>query len=112
MGATPGPWTAEHRNVSEDGPPTFCGYIMAGPNADIHEREIAVLYGDVDREANARLIAAAPDMLEALKLYIATYVHTQRHPSVTEEATVMRVVESAVAKALAVTPQQPEKDAK
>lgn len=56
---TPGPWCIkDHRNVSE-------GFTIAAPRAnDPFYDGIAHL---VDVEADARLIAAAPDLLEALR---------------------------------------------
>lgn len=43
----------------------FCGYVKI----DAQRRAIAYVYGNTkaEREANARLMAAAPDLLEALK---------------------------------------------
>ena len=62
MSHTPGPWRFETRNCSEPNEePTMVGYIHAP------EREVAVLYGDDSRAENGALIAAAPDMLVALK---------------------------------------------
>jgi hypothetical protein len=52
---TPGPWENDRQTV----------YSVNG----VHEQEIAEVYGNADgnAEANARLIAAAPELLEALK---------------------------------------------
>jgi hypothetical protein len=65
---TPGPW---HVGVSCDGTPAVCvpvppsygsGFVVA------HINRITFKTGvQGDAEANARLIAAAPDMLEALR---------------------------------------------
>ena len=56
MSHTPGPWKVNYRRVTPvDGP-------QDGSN------DICHVYGDEDREiANARLIAAAPQLLEALR---------------------------------------------
>ncbi len=53
----------------------------------------------IEAKANAHLIAAAPDLLAALKLYEATYVTTQRHPTPGQEAICMNAVSTAIAKA-------------
>ncbi len=42
-------------------------YVLAEPNEHGWKPEIAVLYGDDYQDANARLIAAAPELLAALK---------------------------------------------
>jgi len=52
---TPGPWTATGRSV----------------NAEASDRNICVVRFAGDAAANARLIAAAPAMLEALKVAAA-----------------------------------------
>jgi hypothetical protein len=54
---TPGPWASVH---DADG-----DYLIMSPESG---RFIAVTYTDAEQdEANARLIAAAPEMLEALE---------------------------------------------
>jgi hypothetical protein len=65
---TPGPWAfGVHR--SDDGGEDY-GYFVEGATG--HE----ILYFDADdkprTEANARLIAAAPDLLEALEAVVAS----------------------------------------
>lgn len=58
---TPGPWHSVPSMPSEG---FNCWWLMAG------SRNIATIsgyQGDTECEANARLIAAAPDMLEALR---------------------------------------------
>lgn len=67
MAHTPGKWRFELRNVSKKDEPCLVGYIEADT------REVAVLYGDEDRDANGSLIAAAPDLLSALKALFADY---------------------------------------
>lgn len=65
--ATPGPWTFTMRQQKQE----CCGKVMSSigyVKADSDHVEIAVLYkSDERQEANARLIAAAPDLLDALK---------------------------------------------
>ena len=63
--ATPGPWLDGKPNLTE-GPSTESGsHVIYSDN-----REIARVYGDKDLpvKANARLIAAAPELLEALSI--------------------------------------------
>jgi hypothetical protein len=86
---TPGPWI--------DGGPIGKGRWITNDAA----QQIAVVYGAIVRpeaEANARLIAAAPDMLAALQLYDATYASTQTHPTASQEAAVINAVRSVLAK--------------
>ncbi len=59
---TPGPWT--YRQAYDNGEPTAFEVDAGRGNV----ATVATGAGDVDREeANARLIAAAPDLLAALK---------------------------------------------
>ena len=55
---TPGPWTIEIRNGSRH------VSVRAGSSNVI---SIAVVSAGINREANARLIAAAPELLSALE---------------------------------------------
>ena len=67
---TPGPWVYEHRQDSFDG--MFYTQVFTPDNgeavATVHWYPEQKPYGvtGTHREANARLIAAAPDMAEAL----------------------------------------------
>lgn len=70
---TPGPWTVETNDT------TRCGLLVV----DSQNVYVARMEGDhgisVDEslaraEANARLIAAAPDLLEAAKLALNSYI--------------------------------------
>ena len=68
---TPGPWVYEHRQDSFDG--MFYTQVFTPDNgeavATVHWYPEQKPYGvtGTHREANARLIAAAPEMLEALE---------------------------------------------
>jgi len=56
---TPAPWEAHPRNNVEQFPP----YIVSNANGE----HIGLLFADKTAEANARLIAAAPELLEAIE---------------------------------------------
>ena len=62
---TPGPWTA-HTDVVGTNPDILVDAIGHGIIADIGGGSIE------ERQANANLIAAAPELLAALKEYVAT----------------------------------------
>ena len=67
-GHTPGPWTVRYQNCADEGAaPAIVGYIETAHTGNTFQREIAVLYGDEDRDQNANVIIAAPDLLLALK---------------------------------------------
>lgn len=73
---TPGPWRLPHF-VSEDSG-CDCGYIFANDDrmgavasVHFHKRECDDNPPKDEAKANARLIAAAPDLLEALKAVAA-----------------------------------------
>lgn len=65
---TPGPWEAEkaekHFRITGNLPKTGC--FLIGEICNSHIKESS--YGAME-EANARLVAAAPDLYEALKLW-------------------------------------------
>jgi len=78
MAHTPGPWmacgdgTCRCKTVNSEEHPV--AHVVSGEWGDEHEGRMLV-YGSVDEEfaeANARLIAAAPELLEACK---AVYEH-------------------------------------
>lgn len=64
-GHTPGPWTAAPMVRHADN----AFYITATPNGNNSEKEVAVVGPCLAKTtaANARLIAAAPDLLDALE---------------------------------------------
>ena len=73
---TPGPWEVK----------VAANYHTAVYPANSKER-VADIYCPMDvkgkHSANAHLIASAPDLLEALKLFISIYPpNTRRHPDV------------------------------
>lgn len=77
MKHTPGPWFAccvdeyPHYVFGEEADKTICALCSNDPNDHDHEYErhegVVTLE---ERRANARLIAAAPELLEALKLCV------------------------------------------
>ena len=82
---TPGPWEACIYSGPFDQP-----LILSSDGA------IGRLHGMEDRqhEANAKLIAAAPDLLEALEVCYASLCTYGRHPLIEKQ------VESAIKKAI------------
>ena len=69
----PGPWKTTHSEVN--------GYRVS----DSTGWGVAVVLKDTNDEANARLIAAAPQMLEALEA-CAAYWHCKRSPGIPEHS--------------------------
>ena len=70
---TPGPWKTTHSAMS--------GYRVS----DSTGWGVAVVLKDANDEANAHLIAAAPQMLEALEA-CAAYWYYKRSPSIPEQS--------------------------
>jgi len=67
---TPGPWSVINRTEveSEDHKIADC-YVLLGE----HERELWEPVPDEQMDANTRLIAAAPELLEALETLVDAY---------------------------------------
>ena len=93
---TPGPWTVDW---SDDGPLIHTGDLMiasvSGSTEHIKVRGI----DEQTTEANASLIAAAPDLLEALERLLE---HGERHNMYHEagkDADIVNQARSAIAKA-------------
>jgi len=70
---TPGPWEMAEAGSWKDGKRTSTEYFVRRPGDDvaIASEIIDPANDDAPSEANARLIAAAPDLLEALESFIA-----------------------------------------
>ncbi|MDB6104092.1 MAG: hypothetical protein JWO52_4091 [Gammaproteobacteria bacterium] len=60
---TPGPWAVYNDHPTEPG----IHYIRTSPA--LYHGEVAVIYSDEKADANARLIAAAPDLLALAHQY-------------------------------------------
>ena len=66
---TPGPWRYIKINDEDWVPPTY--YEVRGVNDKDSDFPRATLWGDTEtEESDARLIAAAPELLEALLLFV------------------------------------------
>lgn len=96
---TPGPWTAIRNyafwevqpvNGGEEGIPFCVGDVCASEPGDPDSGR---------QEANARLIAAAPDLLEALKELRLEYHHILGTDSTKRQHAINARAEAAIAKA-------------
>lgn len=82
---TPGPWYIEEQH------PKFGGYFIHH-NADETQDSDDVVCSDVTNEANARLIVAAPELLEALEMVSSfNWKNNRTH--------LLEIVNAAIAKA-------------
>jgi hypothetical protein len=75
---TPGPWTYEIKTAIAGGTPQYAGPVIYAENDCEHHAIADASCNHTCRlphetEANARLIAASPDMLAALKLIVTNY---------------------------------------
>lgn len=97
---TAGPWTFKIRSQTNE----CCGKVMSATayvSADTGHKEIAVLYSQDNQESNARLIAAAPDLLAALKDMTAIFERAAQLSGCGREFIEIRTAEAraAIAKA-------------
>ena len=67
---TPGPWKAEKLDDSDTGATQW--YVLAVEGSDDSKPAIAEIPGDKPKDA--RLIAAAPDLLEACKMLMVSTI--------------------------------------
>lgn len=94
---TPGPWTAT-RGECEGKPESWFDVTAPWPECGPDERQnIAMIYGRDPVEANARLIAAAPDLLAALKAITDPAYGNPGYPE--ENKQIEAQAEAAIAKA-------------
>jgi hypothetical protein len=82
---TPGPWNASWSNVVRD----HYGVEIAAASHKAHPQE---------REANARLIAAAPDLLAALRAIASHVPHKHTYPAAAVQD-LQQLARAAIAKA-------------
>jgi hypothetical protein len=76
---TPGPWKTVARNypIADTGDYDGCWEVLTGDP----KKPIVQIWGDSDEdEANARLIAAAPDLLEAMISFTNSAYIKKHHP--------------------------------
>ena len=93
MNFTPGPWEA--RKVSGL-PRLYDGYELRGPQTDYWEGQPVYLCAGtlvLTNEANARLIAAAPELYEACKIAFANL-----KPMYSDDHLVMKSLSQALSK--------------
>ena len=93
---TPGPW---HAILTRAG-----FYIQAEYHVIVDTADQNGWYGTIDSEANARLIAAAPELLGALEYMLSGWRYIQQDPKHREIYGVgweraQRLAEAAIAKA-------------
>lgn len=95
---TPGPWKFRELECDDS---RGMGYVSGGPNdVDLFHTGAMELWA-FENCANARLIAAAPDMLEALKTVLKYWAWCMPDgpDSTNPIQTVLNTVEAAIAKA-------------
>lgn len=92
MKHTPGPWQFTTNMYGIDNMQVYGVEDKNGPSGVAN-----CGYGE-GSEANARLIAAAPELLEACQAYVAIYGHRKEHLS----AHAMKLAIAAIAKATGV----------
>ena len=68
-GHTPGPWTVDHERIGPPGEPValLCDTTATEPGTVVEWPRFGEVVDDTENEANARLIASAPALLEALE---------------------------------------------
>jgi hypothetical protein len=95
MDPTPGPWTVIEPHKHGDFYGAGAAYKITRADSDPRDWSVAQLYANIpESKANARLIAAAPDMYEALKkarVAIATWSPAPDEP--------LQEIDAAIAKA-------------
>ncbi len=90
MSHTPGPWQVNGSTIEQD----HAAFPETNVVASVYDGRDAPIDGTPD--ANARLIAAAPDLLEALRIMVELFGETTVDQS---EAAVLGAARAAIAKA-------------
>jgi hypothetical protein len=99
---TPGPWTAEPNGGDDDDLRKL--FICANTGAETTIAEVFTGLEE-DAEANAALIAAAPDLAEAVRELLATHPAAYREPGPIDNRTdnAIKIARAAIAKAEGVS---------
>lgn len=97
---TAGPWqdTGEY----DKKPFSDKGWLYTTIIADNSEKPaLAIVYGETKQEcqANAAVIAAAPELLEALQTVLSRVEHTNIHTPIGEMQDTWQILRAAIAKA-------------
>ena len=73
-GHTPGPWTVDHERIGPPGEPValLCDTTATEPGTVVEWPRFGEVVDDTENEANARLLASAPELLEALENLVAS----------------------------------------
>jgi hypothetical protein len=98
---TPGPWTTQELEHAYHGYENWNTYCIRSPQ-NVHIATIGHVdrYHEQDHEANARLIAAAPELLEALE-FISKWENMK------PENALPKQLHNAIASAIAKAKEQP-----
>ena len=74
-GHTPGPWTIDHERIGPPGEPValLCDGHAPESGTVVEWPRFGEVVDDAENEANARLLASAPDLLEALEAIAKTF---------------------------------------
>ena len=103
MAHTPGNWTIDHESIGPPGEPVALLCDMTAPNvATVVDwpRRDAEAVDDTENEANARLIAAAPELLADLEALLFYDTFEEAEPVLgTREHEVVSAARAAIAKA-------------
>ncbi len=97
MSHTPGPWTVKGTRV--------VSAPYSGESFGCGGTYVALSIGN---EFDAHLIAAAPDLLDALKLFLETFDDTMSLPAVVLQEKVYNAARAAIAKAEPTPPGRAE----
>jgi len=97
MKHTPGPWKADNHIIGDG----WRVFVPRHDEADQHDAiaDVETWQSDTETEANARLIAAAPDLLDALK-NVLDELHKHHKMNVKKDYSLM-VADSVARKAIA-----------